>query len=469
MQSTAEGNTGELMDKSTIADLLKKQRDFFATGRTRDVSFRVEQLEKLRAAVVKNEQAILDALRHDLNKPPVEAYGGDIAIVLNEIDYALKHLSSWAKPKRVRTPIAYFPSSSRIAPGPYGVTLIIGPWNFPFQLMLAPLVGALGAGNCAVLKPSELAPSSSRLIAKIINDHFDPAYLAVVEGSAETAQMLLAERFDSIFFTGGQTVGKIVMQAAAKYLTPVTLELGGKNPCIVDSDTHLDYTARRIVWGKFFNAGQSCVAVDYLLADRRVKQPLLKLITRHIKEFYGHDPSQSPDYGRIVNETHFDRLSRLSEQGTIVTGGRMDRSTRYIEPTVIDGIRGPEPIMQEEIFGPLLPVIEYDDLSQAIEMINKRPKPLALYVFSRDREVQDRVLRETSSGGGCINDTVIHETSVCLPFGGVGVSGIGTYHGKASFDTFSHERSVIKSGFLFDIKLRYPPYGNALKFLRKIF
>jgi aldehyde dehydrogenase (NAD+) len=456
------------MGKSKIAELIRNHRAFFATGRTKDISFRIKQLKILKNALISNESAIFDALKHDLNKPPFEAYGGDTAIVINEIDYTLKHLRSWAKPKKVRTPLAYFPSSSCVVREPYGVTLIIGPWNFPFQLLFSPLVGAMAAGNCALLKPPIATPHSSRIIAKIIGDHFEPAYISAVEGGAEAGQMLLEEKFDYIFFTGGPATGRLVMRAAAKHLTPVTLELGGKNPCIVDVDTHLDYTARRIVWGKFFNAGQSCVAVDYLLVDKAIKKQLLDRIVTYIAEFYGADPSLSPDYARIVDETHFDRLSRLLGQGKIIIGGQADRVSRYIAPTVIDGITGHEPIMEDEIFGPLLPVIEYDDLTEAIAVVNARPKPLALYFFSRDKEKQARVLSETSSGGGCMNDTVIHETTG-LPFGGAGESGMGTYHGKASFDTFSRERSIIKSGFLLDVKLRYPPYKGHLKWLRKIF
>ncbi len=456
------------MDKSHILKLIENHRTYFSSAKTRDLSFRIRQLKILRNAIIDNEQAIFAALKADLNKPAFEAYGGETAIVINEIDYTLKHLKCWVKPKRVRTPLAYFPSKSSTIAEPYGVTLIVGPWNFPVQLMLAPLVGAIAAGNCAVLKPSIAAPRISHLLTKIINSIFDPAYVSILEGGAETAQMLLEERFDHIFFTGGPAVGRIVMAAAARHLTPLTLELGGKNPCIVDADTRLDYTARRIVWGKFFNAGQSCVAVDYLLVQKRIKQALLHLMVNCIHQFYGRNPAQSPDFGRIVDDAHFNRLADLLGKGTIVTGGRIERASRYIAPTIIDGITGSEPIMRDEIFGPLLPVVEYEDLSQAIAFVNERPKPLALYFFSRDKALQDRVLQETSAGGGCINDTVIHETT-CLPFGGVGPSGIGKYHGKASFDAFSHERSIIKSGFWFDIPLRYPPYKNHLKWLRKIF
>jgi aldehyde dehydrogenase (NAD+) len=456
------------MDKSKIAKLIQNHRMFFASGRTRELTFRLEQLRLLRRAILLHETAIFDALKQDLNKPYFEAYGGDTAIVINEIDYALKHLEKWVKPKKAPTPLAYFPSSSSIASEPYGVALIIGPWNFPFQLTFGPLVGAMAAGNCAMLKPPIAAPQSSHLIARIINGYFDPAYISVVEGGAETGQMLLEEKFDYLFFTGGPSTGRLVMQAAARHLTPVTLELGGKNPCIVDADTHLDYTARRIVWGKFFNTGQSCVAVDYLLADKRTKRRLLDLIVKYVNEFYGADPAQSPDYGRIVNDAHFERLTRLLGQGTVIAGGQSDRAKRYIAPTIIDNIKGREPIMEDEIFGPLLPVVEYDNLTEAIAMVNARPNPLALYFFSRDKRKQERVLREVSSGGGCINDTMIHET-VRLPFGGVGESGIGKYHGKASFDTFSHVRSIVKNGFLFDIPLRYPPYKDHLKWLKKFF
>lgn len=457
------------MERRKIGALIQNQRAFFASGRTRDLSFRLEQLNILKKAIRANEPALFRALNEDLHRPAFEAYGGDSAIVVNELDYALKHLRSWMRPKKIRTPLAHFPGSSRVVPEPYGVALIIGPWNFPFQLLMTPLAGALAAGNCALLKPPIDAPCSTRVIAKLIADNFDPAYISVVEGGAETGRMLLDEKFDYIFFTGGPATGKIVMAAAAKHLTPVTLELGGKNPCIVDADTRLDYTARRIVWGKFFNAGQSCVAVDHLLVDKRIKHPLLERIAATITEFYGPDPSRSPDYGRIVNEPHFDRLVRLLGAGRIISGGQTDRAERYIAPTVIDGIKGSEPIMEDEIFGPLLPVIEYDGLTEAISLVNSRPKPLALYFFSRDKRKQERVLRETSSGGCCINDTVIHETSVRLPFGGVGESGMGKYHGKASFDTFSHKKAVVKNGFLFDIRLRYPPYRDHLKWLRKIF
>lgn len=457
------------MERSEILRLLHGHRSYFASGATKDLSFRREQLLILKKALQDCEHALFHALKADLGKPAFEAYGGETAIVVGEIDHALKHLRCWAKPRRVRTPLSYFPATCFIHPEPFGVALIIGPWNFPVQLMLTPLVAALAAGNCALLKPSISTPHTSHLIAKLVQEHFDPACVSVVEGGAETAQALLAEKFDHIFFTGGVATGRLVMAAAAKHLTPVTLELGGKNPCIVDAGTDLDITARRIAWGKFFNAGQSCVAVDYLLVDRRVKQELLSRVIACIEAFYGEDPSRSPDLARIVSEQHFDRLLALLGQGEVLIGGGSDRASRYIAPTIIDGITGNEPIMEDEIFGPLLPVITYDDLSEAIDFVNARPKPLALYFFSRDRARQEKVLRETSSGGGCINDTVIQETVTRLPFGGVGDSGMGKYHGKAGFDTFSHDRSIVRNSFLIDIFLRYPPYRDHLKWLKRLF
>ena len=457
------------MDRTAIRQLIKDHRSYFASGITKDPSFRREQLLVLKKALLACEHTLFHALKEDLGKPAFEAYGGETAIVVNEIDHARKHLVCWSRPRRVRMPLAHFPARGFVQPEPYGVTLIIGPWNFPVQLMLSPLVGSMAAGNCAVLKPAINTPHTSHILAKLIRENFDPAYVSIIEGGAETAQELLAERFDCIFFTGGPATGKLVMAAAAKHLTPVTLELGGKNPCIVDAGTHLGITARRIVWGKFFNAGQSCVAVDYLLVDRRVKQELLSRIIACIGEFYGEDPSRSPDFARIVDEAHFDRLLALLGRGDVLIGGGSDRASRYIAPTVIDGITGDEPIMEDEIFGPLLPVITYDDLSEAIDFVAARPKPLALYFFSRDKVHQEKVLRGTSSGGGCINDTVIHETVTSLPFGGVGDSGMGKYHGKASFDAFSHDRSIVRNNFLVDIFLRYPPYQDHLTWLRKLF
>lgn len=456
------------MDRTALTTMVQSQRAFYQKGATKSLPFRIQQLRKLRSVLAGNEREIFNALKTDLRKPAYEAYGGEVGAVISEIDYALDHIREWCRPKRAATPLALFPSSSWVRQEPYGVALIIGTWNFPFQLTLTPLVGAVGAGNCAVIKCSDVAPASSRLISRLAREEFDPRHIALVEGGADEARMLLEERFDYIFFTGSTRIAREVMAAAARNLTPITLELGGKNPCIVDRDVNLEYAARRIVWGKFMNAGQSCVAVDHVLADRHIRQRLVETMTACIEQFYGPDPYKSEDFCRIVNGNHVDRIARLMQHGTIVTGGRIDRQARYISPTIISDLRGDEPIMEEEIFGPLLPVMEYDDVEEAIARINSGPKPLALYLFSRSRHLQERVLRETQSGGVCVNDTVVQETSKYMPFGGVGESGFGRYHGRDSFLTFSHQRSVIWNNLLFDIPLRYPPYKGSLKWLRRI-
>jgi acyl-CoA reductase-like NAD-dependent aldehyde dehydrogenase len=346
--------------------------------------------------------------------------------------------------------------------------LIIGPWNYPFQLLLAPLVGAIAAGNCAILKPSEISPHSSSVIAEIIRDNFDPSFISVVEGGPQETQVLLSRGFDHIFFTGGTNIGKVVMKAASEHLTPLTLELGGKSPCIVDKDIQIDHTASRIVWGMFINAGQTCVAPDYLLVHRAIKGQLLEKIVMRVREFYGEDPSKSPDYGRIVSDRHFVRLCQLLQDGEIILGGSTNAKDRYIAPTVIDKVTLEHRVMKEEIFGPILPVMDYDDLQEAISIVNKQPKPLALYFFSKNKKKQERILRETSSGGVSINDTVSYEVSSFLPFGGLGPSGMGNYHGKASFDTFSHKKSVLNKSFLLDIRIKYPPYKQKLRYVRRL-
>lgn len=449
-----------------LCEIVVQQQHFFATGKTKDIDFRIEQLKLLKQAILENEAAIAKALHSDLQKSETEAYVGEIGFCIAEINYAIKNLRSWAKPRKAVTPISHFISSARISYEPLGVVLIIGAWNYPFQLVIAPLVGAIAAGNCAILKPSEIAANTSFLLATIIPTYFDPSFITVVEGGAETNQHLLEEKFDYIFFTGSSEVGKIVMAAAAKHLTPVTLELGGKSPCIVDADTHLEYTARRIVWGKFINAGQTCVAPDYLLVNKIIKNDLLEEIKKCIKDFYGDDPAKSPDYGRIISQKHFDRLSKFMKVGHLIIGGDTNPDERYIAPTVIDGVDWKDSLMQEEIFGPILPVIEYTDLEEAIALVNARSKPLALYFFSKNKQNQKRVLQETSSGGTCINDTVMHLAVPAMPFGGVGTSGLGRYHGRFSFETFSHQKSILDKSFLVDLKLRYPPYRGKLQFLK---
>jgi aldehyde dehydrogenase (NAD+) len=348
------------------------------------------------------------------------------------------------------------------------VVLIIGPWNYPFSLMIEPLLGAIAAGNCAILKPSEIAPHTSAIVAELIHKTFESDYITVIQGGVETSQQILAEKFDHIFFTGGTKIGKIIMEAAAKHLTPVTLELGGKSPCIVEPDIDLKTAARRITWGKFINCGQTCIAPDYLLVDRTIKSELITELKQSIQEFYGTDPATSPDYPRIISDQHFQRLSSFLQDGNIMIGGQTNPENRYIAPTLIDNIALDSPIMQEEIFGPILPMVEYGDLTEAINLINSRPKPLALYLFSQDKAKQTRVLENTSSGGVCINDTVVHISVRDLPFGGVGDSGIGRYHGKTSFDIFSHKKSVLKKSFIFDLDWRYAPYTQGkLKLLKK--
>lgn len=451
---------------NNIGDILGKQRRFFACGQTKDVRFRIAQLQKLKQAIASNQAAIMAALQADLNKPEFEAYFE--MNVVGEIDYAIKKIKSWTKPQQVSTPIDQFPATAKIVPEPLGVVLIIAPWNYPFALIMSPLVGAIAAGNCATLKPSEISPHTSEIIASIIEKTFDREYIAVVEGGVESSQQLLAEKFDRIFFTGGTAVGKIVMAAAAKHLTPVTLELGGKSPCIVDRDVNLEYTAKRIVWGKFLNAGQTCVAPDYLLVDKQIKPQLLDCLKSCITEFYGEDPATSPDYARIINEKHFHRLQAFLQDGEIIIGGKADPENRYIAPTVLDNVNWDAPVMQEEIFGPILPVLEYPTIEEAIAQINGRPKPLALYLFSRNKTYQQMVLQQTSSGGVCLNDTVMQIGVDELPFGGVGNSGFGSYHGKASFDTFSHYKSVLTKSFLFDVPLRYAPYKGKMKLLKWI-
>ncbi|MCM3542435.1 aldehyde dehydrogenase [Priestia megaterium] len=425
-------------------ELTKKQLSFFNSGKTKDVAFRIETLKKLRELVVRYEEDILKAVKADLNKPEMEAKRAEVGLVLSEIDFAVENLAEWAAPKEVETPSTHAGAKSYIYQDPYGLALVIAPWNYPFQLAVSPVVGSIAAGNCVVLKPSELTPHTSSLLAKMFNENFPEEYLTVVEGEVETSTALLKENFDYIFFTGSTMVGKIVAEAAAKHLTPVTLELGGKSPTIVHEDANIEEAAKRIARGKFANAGQTCVAPDYILVQRNVKDELLANLKQVVTNTYGEDVSQNLDFPHVVSEKHFDRLNSFLTNGDIVFGGKTDRSRLFIEPTVLDNISWEDNVMQDEIFGPILPVIVYDEISEVIEAIVKRPKPLALYLFSEDEAVQDHILNSVSFGGGSINDTINHMTSHYLPFGGVGDSGMGAYHGKASFDTFSHAKSILK-------------------------
>ncbi|MDJ0688743.1 MAG: aldehyde dehydrogenase [Xenococcaceae cyanobacterium MO_188.B32] len=451
---------------TSIEETLEKQKRFFASGKTKNVNFRIEQLNKLESAIKNHEPAILKALKEDLNKPEFEAYI-EMAVI-SDIKYARKNIKSWVKPKKVKTPIDQFPASARIHPEPLGSILIISPWNYPFSLMINPLIGAIAAGNCAVLKPSEIAPATSKVLRKIIEATFTPEYISIFEGGAEISQELLAEKFDHIFFTGGTKIGQIVMEAAAKNLTPVTLELGGKSPCIVERNIDLKESAKRIAWGKFLNSGQTCIAPDYLLVERTIKNDLVTTINQCIKDFYGTEPQSSPDYARIVSQRHFERLVALLQDGKIITGGQIDEADLYIAPTLMDNVALDAPLMQEEIFGPILPIIEYTNLEEAIAFVNERPKPLALYIFSKDKIKQQKVINSTSSGGVCINDTIMHVGVPELPFGGVGNSGIGNYHGKASFDTFSHHKSILQRYFWFDLNWRYAPYKNKIEQIKRL-
>jgi len=443
--------------------LMAKQQSFFRTEMTKDITYRLEALQKLRNVIKNNEQVLMDALRVDLNKSEFDAYSSEIGFVLEELRFTIKHLRSWVKPKRVKTPITHIGSRSFIFAEPYGVTLIIAPWNYPFQLAIAPLIGAIAAGNCAVIKPSELTPKTSEVLGKLIRDLFSEEYIAVVQGGVETSQALLNETFDYIFFTGSVPVGKVIMEAAAKHLTPLTLELGGKSPCIVHKDANIKLAAKRIAWGKFTNAGQTCIAPDYLYLHKSIKDQFLQQFKEATIELYGQQPLNNPNFTRIVSERHFQRLCSFLDNGEKFMGGGSNQEKLTIEPTVLTNVTWNNPIMQDEIFGPILPVLEYAELPEVLEGIHRHPKPLALYIFTENNTVQQEVLNSVSFGGGCVNDTVYHFVSPYLPFGGVGNSGIGAYHGKGNFDTFSHQKSVLKQTTLFDIPFRYPNVKNGLK------
>jgi len=451
-----------------IKQTIEKQRAFFNTGKTKDVRFRMAKLKLLRNAIKEHEHEIIRALKLDLNKAPFEAYETEVGIVLEEINYSIKHISSWAKPKRVKTPLLHFPSSSHIYMEPYGSVLIMSPWNYPFQLTMAPLVGSIAAGNCAFIKPSEYSLHTAEIIEKIVVGIFNESYVAVVRGGREANHSLLNERFDYIFFTGSLKVGKIVMESASKHLTPVTLELGGKSPCIVDRTANIKLSAKRIIWGKFLNAGQTCVAPDYLLVHKNVKDKLVREMKNYIKKFYGNSPETNDDYPKIINQKHFERLLGLMNSGNVIAGGESCKNTRQIAPTILDDVTWESAVMQEEIFGPLLPVMEFESLHDVTTMLAGRPKPLALYLFTSSKKNEEYVIKATSFGGGCINDTIIHLSNPNLLFGGVGESGMGQYHGKGSYDTFTHPKSIIKKSNLLDVYLRYPPFKDHLNLLRKI-
>jgi aldehyde dehydrogenase (NAD+) len=456
-----------MLTESSITEIVSQQRRFFASGTTKNIEFRIEQLKKLKQVIQEASESIFTVVKADLNKPIFEAYTAELGAITQEIDYILKHIKTWTKIQKKPVSLSLLPASAEIYPEPLGVVLIIGPWNYPFALSLVPLVGAIASGNCAIIKPSELAPHTSKLIAEVITKNFPPEFITVVEGGVSTSQELLTQKFDHIFFTGGTAVGKIIMAAAAKHLTPVTLELGGKSPCIVDEDVNIEVAAKRITWGKFMNAGQTCIAPDYILVHKNIKQDLCKYLKQSLQEFYGENPIESPDYGRIIGKKHYQKLASLLT-GDILVGGESNEDELYIAPTIIDHVTWEDEIMQDEIFGPILPILEYSDIDAVISQINSRPKPLALYIFSQNQNFQAKILQETSSGGVCINDTIKHIAESSLPFGGVGESGMGSYHGKASFDTFSHYKTILKRPFYMDIKILYPPYAGKLSLIKKL-
>lgn len=450
-----------------LTKVVDDQRQFFAAQATKPIPFRINALKKLRDGIISYEEQILVALKQDLNKAEFESYMTELGMVLNELQFLIKNTRKWAKQRRVKTPLALFPARSFIVPEPYGVVLIMSPWNYPFQLSILPLLGAIAAGNCVVIKPSAYAPSVSHVIAEIIKDCFPPEYVTVIEGGRAENQALLEQKFDYIFFTGGVTVGKLVMEKAAQYLTPITLELGGKSPCIVDRTADLKLAAKRIAFGKLLNCGQTCVAPDYLFVDKEIKDQLINYLRQSILDFLGPDPLNNPDYPQIINEKHYHRLMNLISDEDIVLGGVGNNNK--IEPTIVDHVSLDSQLMQEEIFGPILPVITFTQIEETVSYINSRPKPLALYLFTSDKETERFIINNVSYGGGCINDTIMHLATPYLGFGGVGASGIGSYHGKQSFNTFSHLKSIVKRGVRLDVPLRYHPYSSIKeRLLRKI-
>ncbi len=446
------------MTEQEINGLVAKQRKYFQTGATLPVSTRITALRGLYDTISRYENEIHDALKKDLGKSGFESYMCETGLVLDEISYMLKHIRRFAREKRVRTPLAQFHSRSFKKPSPYGVTLIMSPWNYPFMLTLSPLADALAAGNTAVVKPSAYSPYTSEIIMKILSQCFDPQYVAVVTGGRAENTCLLQEHFDYIFFTGSQAVGKEVMRNAAEHLTPVTLELGGKSPCIVDQSANIRLAARRIVFGKYLNCGQTCVAPDYIYCHRSVKDALVKEIKQQIQIQYGREPLHNPDYGKIINEKHFDRIQGLIEERKTVHGGNSDRKALRIEPTVLDNVTFSDPVMQEEIFGPVMPILVFDSLEEVIEKINAMPHPLALYFFTSDKAAAKEVTSRCGFGGGCVNDTIIHLATTEMGFGGFGESGMGAYHGKTGFDTFSHYKSIVDKKTWLDLPMRYQPY-----------
>ncbi|MDW0115921.1 aldehyde dehydrogenase [Sporosarcina thermotolerans] len=456
--------------QNNIDTIIELQQSLYLTGKTKDADFRIEMLMRLRDAIKLNEDKIHEALKKDLGKSPFEAYVTEVGFVLSSISLMIKNLREWMKPEQVKTPAHLQPAKSFIVREPYGSVLIIGPFNYPFQLIMDPLVGAIAAGNCAVVKPSEATVHTTTLINELLTELYPSDFIHVVNGGIEETNALIHAPFDYIFFTGSVTVGKIVMKAAAERLTPLTLELGGKSPVIVDQTANIKIAAERIVWGKFLNNGQTCVAPDYILVHETVKDKLIKEIVNCIRDFYGEEVSASVDYGRIVNSKHFDRLSELiqKEKKNIVFGGKMDRDDLFISPTILDNVTWSNPSMEDEIFGPILPILTYQNLGGVIHRIQKLPKPLSAYLFSENTQAREYFLGNLPFGGGCINDTISHVGNIHLPFGGVGASGMNAYHGKASFDLFTHSKSILKKSTKLSVRMGFPPYGNKLSLIKRI-
>jgi aldehyde dehydrogenase (NAD+) len=455
---------------SNLPKLVADLRDAFRSGRTRTVHWRLRQLAGLERMITDHEALLVDALREDMGKPVLEAYACEIGPLRAELALAQEKLPRWARPERVHTPLVAQPGSSRIVREPLGLVLIIAPWNYPFRFALTPLIGAIAAGNCVVLKPSETSPAVSRLLFSLLPQYIDSTCVKVVEGGVPECTQLLAERFDHIFFTGSSSVARVVMTAAAQHLTPVTLELGGKCPCIVDCEVDLLVAARRICWGKFLNAGQTCAGPDYVLVHERIEERLIERLVATVRDFYGGDPQASPSYARIVNERHYHRLMQLLPgSGEIVVGGEADLQDRYVAPTILRNVPASAPVMAEEIFGPILPVLKVRSIEDAIEFVESRAKPLGLYVFSSNEEVQRRVIENTSSGGSCINQVAMQVAVPELPFGGVGSSGMGAYQGRHSFETFSHRKGVLNKPTRLDSPILYPPYTDfKTKWLKRL-
>lgn len=457
------------MNAEEVKGLVQAQRDFFNSGKTLDVNYRVAALRRLKATIQKYEKQIHAAVAADLGKSPFESYMCEVGLALSEISYMIKHTKRFAKERRVRTPLAQTASRSYVKPSPYGVTLIMSPWNYPFMLTIDPLADALAAGNTAVLKPSAYSPNTSAILQKMIAECFEPEYVAVVTGGRVENDCLLNEKFDYIFFTGSQAVGKEVMGRAAKHLTPVTLELGGKSPCIVDNTAKIPLAAKRIVFGKFLNCGQTCVAPDYIYCHADVKEELVKELKVQIAKQLGTNPLLNSNYGKIINEKHFDRIMGLIDEKKVVHGGTGHAPTLRIQPTIMDGVTWEDQVMQEEIFGPVLPILTYEKLEDVIAIINDKPHPLALYFFSEDKKVIKNVTAKCQFGGGCVNDTIIHLATSNMGFGGVGESGMGAYHGKVGFDVFSHQKSIVDKKTWLDLPMRYQPYQKINEKLLRMF